>query len=259
MPKVCLTNDDGSESTGLLTLAETLSPHVEVVIVVPDGERSASGKALTLNRPIRLKKRTNTDGIEMIIHDGSPADSVVLARCLVEDIDMFVSGINAGANLGYQSMLTSGTVGAALEAALMGFPAIAVSLVVEPNEWFNSADKKRDYTKVCEITRDLVLRVLEKGLPKTVDALNLNFPSRIPSESRIVVVPPARVRIYNELEKRVDPNESPYYWLKGMHKDAPQNSDADVVLNRGNIALSPIVIETADTASIEDLRDFMSD
>ncbi|MHA2601990.1 MAG: 5'/3'-nucleotidase SurE [Candidatus Thorarchaeota archaeon SMTZ1-83] len=259
MPKICLTNDDGSESTALMTLAEILSPHAEVVIVVPDRERSASGKALTLNRPIRLKKRANTDGIEMIIHDGSPADSVVLARCLVEDIDIFVSGINAGANLGYQSMLTSGTVGAALEAALMGFPAIAVSLVVEPNEWFNSADKKRDYSRVCEITRDLVLRVLDKGLPDSVDALNLNFPSKISPDSRIVVVPPARVRIYNELEKRIDPNDSPYYWLKGMHKNAPEGSDADVVLNKGSISLSPIVIETADTRSIEDLRDFMSD
>ncbi|MHA2379709.1 MAG: 5'/3'-nucleotidase SurE [Candidatus Thorarchaeota archaeon] len=259
MPKVCLTNDDGPESTGLLTLAEILSPHVEVAIVVPDGERSASGKALTLNRPLRIKKRNVSHGIEMITHDGSPADSVVLARCLIEDIDMFVSGINAGANLGYQSMLTSGTVGAALEAALMGYPAIAVSLVVEPNEWFNSADKKRDYSRVCEITRDLVLRVLQKGLPESVDALNLNFPSKISTESRIVVVPPARIRIYNELEKRVDPNESPYYWLKGMHKEAPENSDADAVLNKGNISLSPIVVETAGTHSIEDLRDFMAD
>jgi 5'-nucleotidase len=240
-------------------LAETLASHVDVVIVVPDGERSASGKALTLNRPLRVKKVKSTNGFEMITHDGSPADSVVLARCLIDDIDLFVSGINAGANLGYQSIFTSGTVGAAMEAALMGFPAIAASLVVEPNEWFNSADKERDYSRICEVIRDIVLRVLRKGLPKGIDALNLNFPLSISETSRVVVVKPARVRISNELDKRVDPNQSPYYWLKGIHNDPSDGSDADVVLNDGNISLSPIIIEATTEDDIERLSDFMSD
>ncbi|MFW9965784.1 MAG: 5'/3'-nucleotidase SurE [Candidatus Thorarchaeota archaeon] len=258
MHKVCLTNDDGPYSSGLLKLAESLSSHMEIVIVVPDGERSASGKALTLNRPIRVKKVKSVNGFEMIIHDGSPADSVVLAECLIEDIDLFVSGINAGANLGYQSMFTSGTVGAAMEAALMGFPAIATSLVVEPNEWFNSADKERDYNRICEVIRDLVLRVLKKGLPKGIDALNLNFPSSVSEASEIVVARPARVRISNELEKRLDPNQSPYYWLKGVHNDPSQGSDADIVLNKGNISLSPIIIEATTDRDIDLLNEFMS-
>ncbi len=240
-------------------LAETLASHVDVVIVVPDGERSASGKALTLNRPLRVKKVKSANGFEMITHDGSPADSVVLARCLIDEIDLFVSGINAGANLGYQSMFTSGTVGAAMEAALMGFPAIAASLVVEPNEWFNSADKERDYSRICEVIRDIVLRVLNKGLPKGIDALNLNFPLSISETSKVVVAKPARVRISNELDKRVDPNQSPYYWLKGIHNDPSDGSDADVVLNNGNISLSPIIIEAVAENDIERLSDFMSD
>jgi 5'-nucleotidase len=240
-------------------LAETLASHVDVVMVVPDGERSASGKALTLNRPLRVKKVKSTNRFDMITHDGSPADSVVLARCLIDDIDLFVSGINAGANLGYQSMFTSGTVGAAMEAALMGFPAIAASLVVEPNEWFNSADKERDYSRICEVIRDIVLRVLRKGLPNGIDALNLNFPLSISETSKIVVAKPARVRISNELDKRVDPNQSPYYWLKGVHNDPSDGSDADVVLNNGNISLSPIIIESTTEEDIAKLSDFMSD
>jgi 5'-nucleotidase len=156
-------------------------------------------------------------------------------------------------------MFTSGTVGAAMEAALMGFPAIAASLVVEPNEWFNSADKERDYSKICEVIRDIVLRVLKKGLPKGIDALNLNFPLSISETSKVVVAKPARVRISNELDKRVDPNQSPYYWLKGIHNDPSEGSDADVVLNNGNISLSPIIIETATENDIERLSDFMSD
>ena len=259
MHRVCLTNDDGPNSSGLLKLAETLASHVEIVIVVPDGERSASGKALTLNRPLRVKKVKSVNGFEMITHDGSPADSVVLARCLIGDIDLFVSGINAGGNLGYQSMFTSGTVGAAMEAALMGFPAVAASLVVKPNEWFNSADKERDYTKICEVIRDVVLRVLRKGLPKGIDAINLNFPFSISESSKVVVAKPARVRISNELDKRVDPNQSPYYWLKGVHNDPSEGSDADIVLNKGDISLSPIIIEATTDEDIELLNQFMSD
>jgi 5'-nucleotidase len=257
--RVCLTNDDGPFSSGLLKLAETLAPHVDIAIVVPDGERSASGKALTLNRPLRIKRLKSANGFEMITHDGSPADSVVLARCLIDDIDLFVSGINAGGNLGYQSMFTSGTVGAAMEAALMGFPAIAASLIVKPNEWFNSADKERDYTKICEVIRDVVLRVLNKGLPKGIDAINLNFPSTLSDESKVVVVRPARVRIGNELVERVDPNQSPYYWLKGVHNDPPKGTDADIVLNSGNISLSPIIIEATTKKHIDLLKEFMSD
>jgi 5'-nucleotidase len=257
--KVCLTNDDGPFSSGLLKLAETLASHVDVAIVVPDGERSASGKALTLNRPLRVKKVKSANGFEMVTHDGSPADSVVLARCLIDDIDLFVSGINAGANLGYQSMFTSGTVGAAMEAALMGFPAIAASLVVEPNEWFNSADKERDYTRICEVIRDVVLRVLNKGLPQGIDAINLNFPLTLSEDSEVVVAKPARVRISNELDERVDPNQSPYYWLKGVHNDPSKGTDADIVLNSGNISLSPIIIEAATDQDIDLLKEFMSD
>jgi 5'-nucleotidase len=257
--KVCLTNDDGPYSSGLLKLAEKLASHVDIVIVVPDGERSASGKALTLNRPLRVKKVKSVNGFEMITHDGSPADSVVLARCLIDDIDLFVSGINAGANLGYQSMFTSGTVGAATEAALMGFPAVAASLVVEPNEWFNSAEKARDYDRICEVIRDVVLRVLNKKLPEGIDAINLNFPLSMSETSKVVVAKPARVRISNELDKRVDPNQSPYYWLKGVHNDPSEGSDADVVLNDGNISLSPIIIEAATDEDIDLLNEFMTD
>ncbi|MHA2072884.1 MAG: 5'/3'-nucleotidase SurE [Candidatus Thorarchaeota archaeon] len=259
MQKVCLTNDDGPFSSGLLKLAETLDSHVDVVIVVPDGERSASGKALTLNRPLRVKKVKSKNGFEMITHDGSPADSVILARCLIDDIDLFVSGINAGGNLGYQSMLTSGTVGAAMEAALMGFPAIAASLVVEPSEWFNSADKERDYARICEVIRDIVLRVLRKGLPSGIDALNLNFPSSVSESSKLVVAKPARVRISNELDKRMDPHQSPYFWIKGIHNDPSRGSDADIVLNNGNISLSPIIVESATEDDLAALNDFMTD
>ncbi|MFW9846707.1 MAG: 5'/3'-nucleotidase SurE, partial [Candidatus Thorarchaeota archaeon] len=216
-------------------------------------------KALTLNRPLRVKRTRSINGFEMITHDGAPADSVVIARGLIEDIDLFVSGINSGANLGYQSMLTSGTVGATIEAALMGYPAIAVSLMVKPDEWFNNADKERDYTSICEVIRDIALRVLRKGLPEGVDALNLNFPATVSEDSELVVVKPDRIRIHNELDKRLDPNNSPYYWFKGIQNEPISGSDADIVLNEGKISLSPIIIESASDEAILKVKEFMSD
>ncbi|MFX0107220.1 MAG: 5'/3'-nucleotidase SurE [Candidatus Hodarchaeota archaeon] len=259
MHKVCLLNDDGPQSSALLELADCLSSNVEVVIVVPDGERSASGKALTLNRPLRVKERKTDNGFRIITHDGTPADSAVLADCLVDDISLFISGINAGGNLGYQSMLTSGTVGAALEAALIGYPSIAASLVVEPDEWFNNADKERDYSKMCEITSQIAMRILEKGFPSGVDVLNMNFPSINKNYSQIIVTKPARVRISNAVDKRIDPNQSPYYWLKGIHREPPKGSDAHEVLVNGNISLSPVVIEATTDTEIETVRKFMMD
>ncbi len=259
LTKICLTNDDGPNSSGMLQLAEVLANNAEVAIVVPDGERSASGKALTFNRPLRIKKQRTKSGLKMITHDGTPADSVILAHNLIPDIDIFVSGINAGANVTYQSMLTSGTVGASIEAAIMGYPAIAVSLVVKPSEWFNNADKERDYSTICQITGDIIARVLEKGLPAGVDALNLNFPASISKESRIVVVKPGRIRIRNEVEERVDPNQSPYVWVRGIELAPPANTDVEEVLLKGNISLSPIVIESCTDDHIRKVRELISE
>jgi len=127
MYRVCLTNDDGPRSDGLLKLAEKLKEVVELFVVVPDGQRSATGKALTLKRPIRVTEQHDKFGYSFITHDGFPADSIILGESFNSDIDLFISGPNTGANIGYQSMLTSGTVGAAFEAALRGISSIAVS------------------------------------------------------------------------------------------------------------------------------------
>lgn len=259
MTRVCLTNDDGPSSKGLLELADALTSQMDVVIVVPNGERSASGKALTFNRPLRIKNHRTKKNIEIITHDGSPADSVIIANDLVKDIDIFVSGINTGANATYQSMLTSGTIGAAIEAAIIGYPAIAVSMVVSPSEWFNNAERDRDYSKAISIISDLVKRVLEKGLPQGIDALNVNFPSTITEKTQIVATKPARVRIVNELEKGMDPYQNPYYWIRGTETTTPEGSDAYELLIRGNISISPIIIEALTNDQLDKVRKFISE
>ncbi|MBN2228873.1 MAG: 5'/3'-nucleotidase SurE [Candidatus Thorarchaeota archaeon] len=259
MYRVCLTNDDGPRSDGLLKLAEVLSKDVELFVVVPDGQRSASGKALTLKSPIRITEQHKQNGYTFVSHDGLPADSVILAESFFENIDIFVSGPNTGANLGYQSMLTSGTVGAAFEAAIRGIPAIAVSREASPQEWFDSTGSTRECEIVCRMTKDIVMRVLDKGMPKGIDLLNLNFPCDLSDTSELVVTKPTKIRMHNKVERRVDPNGRPYFWYLGIETDPPEGTDAYEVLVKNNISLSPVIIEFIHERDIETLRKFMAD
>ncbi|MCF2136259.1 MAG: 5'/3'-nucleotidase SurE [Candidatus Thorarchaeota archaeon] len=256
MHKVCLTNDDGPQSEGLLALAETLSEVVELTVIVPDGQRSATGKALTLNRPLRATE-IKSDRYRLITHDGTPADSVVLADWFAKDTQLFISGINAGANVGYQSMLTSGTVGAAMEAALKGFPAIAVSVEASPSEWFNHQGSECEYEQICAIIRDITLKVLEHGMPKNVDVININFPGAITATTQIEIASPTRVRMRNEIVERIDPHGRKYYWLKGIEVEPAPGTDGYALLKNNNIAISPIRISGADEEIIDTLRQFL--
>ena len=259
MPRVCLTNDDGPRSEGLLKLAEALSREVELFVMVPDVQKSASGKALTLTRPIRITEQHTINGYSFVTHDGMPADSIILAASFYKDIGLLVSGINTGANVGYQSMLTSGTVGAAFEAALRGIPAIAVSRQAIPEEWFDSTGTTQDCSKICEITRDLVMRVLDRGMPQGVDLLNLNFPGELSEKSKVVITKPTKVRMHNEVERRLDPNGRPYYWYLGIEQEAPRGTDAYEVSVNNNIALSPVKIEFIHDEEIDRLKRFMKE
>lgn len=257
MYKVCLTNDDGPLSRGLVALANRLSETVDLTLIVPDGQRSATGKGLTLNRPLRVNEMHQSGNYRIITHDGTPADSVVLAPWFLEKIDLIVSGINAGGNLGYQSLLTSGTVGAAYEATMKGYPAIAVSMEADPQEWFNQAGSAGDFEAASCITRDVVLRVLEHRLPKGIDFLNLNFPSEIGPDAKIVITRPARVRMRNDVDERVDPHGRKYYWFVGVEVEPDPGTDAYVVLHEKNISISPITIDGTTERHLETLAWFM--
>ena len=241
----------------MLKLAEVLIKSVELVVVVPDGQRSATGKSLTLKRPIRITEKHEMNGYQFVSHDGAPADSVILAQAFFDDIDLVISGINSGANVGYQSMLTSGTVGATFEAAIRGLPAIAVSRQATPSEWFDSAGSDEDCDKMCEMASELVMKVLEDGLPEGIDLLNLNFPSKMTDESRLVITRPAKIRMHNEVERRTDPNGRPYYWYLGIERDPTPNTDAYEVFVNKNISLSPVVLDWIDDDDLKKLEEFM--
>ncbi|MHA1577045.1 MAG: 5'/3'-nucleotidase SurE [Candidatus Thorarchaeota archaeon] len=254
MYSVCLTNDDGPHSQGLLKLADKLSEVVNLTVIVPENQRSATGKSLTLNRPLRVNKSTRVNGYNLITHDGTPADSVILATHFMEKIDLVVSGINAGGNIGYQSMFTSGTVGAAFEAAIKGIPAIATSMEASPADWFNPSGSNREFDAACDKIQRLAMKVLKEGLPEGIDALNLNLPCDVTEKTKIVVALPTRIRMTNEVDQRVDPHGREYYWFKGIEQCGNQGDDVQIVLDDQQIALSPIIIETVRKADLDKIR-----
>ncbi len=259
MPTVCLTNDDGPSSIGLLRLAETLTPKMDLTVVVPNQQRSGASKALSLGRPLRIVSDVNTGSYRMIVHDGFPADSVIIALSLVKRIDMFVSGINSGANVGYHRMLTSGTVGAIFEAALQGYPGVALSYLADPVHWFTEAGVSEGVEHVCHTSARLIGHVLKQGLPSGVDGLNVNFPAAYSGQSRLVVVEPSNAVVRNKLEKRLDPYEKPCYWIRGGEKFSDESHDAREVSRNGNITVSPIVIRSVMTEHTERTRLFLKD
>ncbi|MHA1636620.1 MAG: 5'/3'-nucleotidase SurE [Candidatus Thorarchaeota archaeon] len=257
MNHICLTNDDGPQSYGLLKLAESLKEKSKLSVIVPHRQRSGTGKALTLDRPIRIVEDSENDGYRFLVHDGFPADSVIFALSQNPDINLFVSGINSGANLGYHRMLTSGTVGAVLEAALLGYPALAVSMAVEPKYWFTQKGNRKGLEYACTVTSGLVDRILENGLPVGIPALNLTFPKEPSSSSEIVVVDPSVQPVRNLVEERTDPYGRSYYWIRGGEKESPKGQEAREVLVNGNIVLSPLTIWTEKSSGIQKLKSFL--
>lgn len=141
--KILVTNDDGIAATGLWKLVTELKKTAEVVVAAPDRERSAIGTAVTLHRPLRVKRFNSVvPEVETYSVDGTPADSVILAlsKLIKDKVHVVVSGINRGHNLG-DDVLISGTVGAALQGYLRGYPSLAISLDSTDNIHLDNAAK----------------------------------------------------------------------------------------------------------------------
>ena len=164
--RILLTNDDGVHSLGLFAAAKALKPFGKVTIVAPDREQSGVGSAISMSKPINMTEITPiVDGVETFAVDATPADCVILAieSLIKEPIDLVVSGINQGANLGHDIFI-SGTIGAALQGFLHGIPSMAVSLVALKNPNFDSAEK---------IIKSVVEAYAKNDLPRSF-MLNIN-------------------------------------------------------------------------------------
>jgi 5'-nucleotidase len=235
MPRILVTNDDGYFSPGIEALAAALSAVGEVVVVAPQTEASAVGHALTLRRPLRVERQR--PGVFSV--DGTPTDCVNIAidRILTEPPDLVVSGINKGLNVG-DDVTYSGTVAGAFEGALLGYPAIAVSLE-RPSDQFGPA---------AEVTARLAALVLQNGLPYRT-FLNVNVPKGEIRGLRTTVQ--AKRNHITKVAERVDPRQRPYFWIEEAQDDwAPHDRSDRQAVRDGFISITPLQPDLTDHGSL---------
>ncbi|MCF8720231.1 5'/3'-nucleotidase SurE [Nitrospina gracilis] len=231
---IVLTNDDGFYAAGIQSVWRALQPLTDVIIVAPESEQSAVGHAITLASPLKaLPVKNQEHGLIGYAVTGTPADCVKIAvtELLDEPPAMVISGVNHGGNVG-TSIIYSGTVSAATEAATMGLPAIAVSL----DSW-----ESRDFSVATEFIRKLYPLVLEHGLPEGV-SLNVNIPA-VPREKikGVAVTRQGKSRVIEKFDKRVDPRNNIYYWLAGEMTFMEVEPGTDCEMVRENyISVTPI-------------------
>jgi len=244
---ILVTNDDGIASPGMHALARALAAVAPVAVVAPEHERSATGHAITLHKPLRAT-RLILPGLDAPTWatNGTPADCVVLGvlDLLPQRPEVVVSGINAGPNLG-GDLTYSGTVSGAMEGAIMGIPSLAVSVAAEDAPRFDVA---------AEVAVRLVQLVREHGLP-TDTLLNVNVPN-LPLDrlQGIVATRQGRRRYINRLDKRLDPRGQTYYWLGGEREPAPDDEGTDAwALQQGMISVTPIQMNMTAAGLLEEL------
>ncbi len=241
-----LSNDDGYFSPGLACLAEVLSAVAEVIVVAPERDRSGASNSLTLDRPLNLRRAAN--GFYYV--NGTPTDCVHLAVTGMLDTqpDMVISGINAGANMG-DDTIYSGTVAAATEGFLLGIPAIAVSLV--GRKWAH-------YDTAARVVKDLVLQ-FEKNTHVHPWLLNVNVPD-IPYEQlkgREVTRLGKRHKA-EPVVKSINPHGETVYWVgaAGKEQDAGTGTDFNAIA-RQCVSITPLQIDLTQYSQLDAVRNWL--
>lgn len=239
MPLILLTNDDGIFAPGINAIREELEQigGLDIWAVAPDRERSASGHAITMYRPL-FPLEAKIPGAQSPCYSvtGTPADSAKLAieALLPRRPDLVISGINRGANLG-TDLFYSGTVAAALEGPILGIPAIAASL----DSWTSE-----DYKTAARFTAGLALKVLKEGLPPGT-LLNVNIPAVTDEQIKGVRITKMGRRLYrDQWDRRVDPRGRTYYWLAGELMQLDNDPDSDVAaVEAGYVSVTPVQLD----------------
>lgn len=238
---ILVSNDDGVHSDGLHALADALSDLGEVTVVAPDREKSASSHALTLHRPVAIRRVRD----EIYSVDGTPADCVYLGALSVLDRkpDLVASGINRGGNIG-DDVTYSGTVAAAIEGTILGIPSFAISQI---------GFEKFDFQAAVRVARSVAVRILEEGLPEDV-FLNVNVPG---DRVRGVRCTRQGKHLYDQVVHEAhDPRGRRYFWVgAGESADLEQSSDTDyTTVKNGYVSVTPLHLDLTHRAFLRTMR-----
>lgn len=248
---ILVTNDDGVLSPGLLALAQELRSLGQVSILAPDRNWSGGGHVKTLDRALRVKEFRLADGTIAYGSDGAPSDCVALGTLgyFKEPLDLVVSGINLGANLGHD-VTYSGTVTAAMEAVIANLPGIAVSL-----ETTGVPADGIDFCAAARAARRVAQHVIENGLPSEI-FLNVNVPLLKDEEIRGFRLTRQGLRVYHSrLDEEFDPRGIPYYWIGGDAPTGVAERGTDIgALAEGYVSITPLHLDLTAYRALTDLN-----
>lgn len=246
--RILISNDDGYFAPGLACLAEHLAKVAEVVVVAPERDRSGASNSLTLDRPLKLRQAAS--GFHYV--NGTPTDCVHLAvtGMLDQQPDMVVSGINAGANMG-DDTIYSGTVAAATEGFLLGIPAIAISLV---------GHKLANYETAARVASELVQRFAGQTHSHPW-LLNVNVPDLPYDQLQGMTVTRLGKRHKAEpVVKASNPHGEPVYWIgaAGKAQDAGEGTDFHAIAQQ-QVSITPLQIDLTQYSQLDAVHGWLKD
>lgn len=246
-PIILVTNDDGITSPGIKVLVEEMRLLGKVYVVAPDSPQSGMGHAITIDEPLRLEHVQMFEDVESYQCSGTPVDCVKLAvdKIIRGKPDLCVSGINHGSNSSI-NVIYSGTMSAAMEAAIEGIDAIGFS--------FLNFSFEADMSLPRKVVREVVPQVLKNGLPKHI-LLNVNIPNVSEADYLgIKVCRQAVAKWQEEFNERIDPRGKKYYWLTGnfVNKDPGDDTD-EWALEHGYASVVPVQFDLTAHHAITDI------
>lgn len=246
---ILITNDDGIRASGLKTLESSLSTLGEIILVAPENEQSATSHAITLDRPLRIKRYSET----RYSVSGTPTDCVLLAihRILDKKPDLVVSGINHGPNMG-EDVTYSGTVAAAMEGNILGIDSIAVSITSWEPDSFEAAGK---------VSRYLASRMLGREGKGDPFLWNVNIPPLPENKLKGIRVTRLGSRVYNDsIVKKTDPRGKDYFWIGGGEPgwNVDKKSDFTAVSN-ACVSVTPLKVDMTDYKNVIELEQWKLD
>ncbi|TAD88459.1 MAG: 5'/3'-nucleotidase SurE [Alphaproteobacteria bacterium] len=251
LPRILVTNDDGIHAPGLKVL-ERIARHLarEVWVCAPEVEQSGAGHSLTLRRPLRLR----TLAKRRFAVDGTPTDCVLLAIKVAmrgKPPTLVLSGVNRGANLG-EDVTYSGTIAAAMEATLLGVPAVALSLEA-------TSGQDPDWHCPEHLAPALLRRLLAVGWPDSV-LLNVNFPNRRPAEvTGVAVTRQGRRKLGEQIEGRIDTRGEHYYWIGPVRAEEGDPAGTDLeAIREGKVSITPLHLDLTHPATAARLASALS-
>jgi len=260
MPALLLINDDGIQSIGLIILKKRLEKLGNVLVVAPEDERSGVGKALTTEK-IELRETHLADGSKAYATTGTPADAFLLAmnKIMKGPPDLLVAGINLGPNLGIDDLLNSGTLGAALEAAIHKVPAIAVSYCIEKITE-QQVEKRKVTIEELELPATLAEKaaryVLRNGMPHDVDIISINVPEK--AESNEIEITNLSYKGYGDIHTNQEDGYKIMSWALSSYPNDHPGTDLYALREKKRISVTPIKISLVhNKKDLEALRDFL--